>query len=44
VQVNTGGDPTSTVLQHCASSSDKIFLVTSASQTAAAFSSIGTSL
>ena len=44
VQVNTGGDPTSAVLQYCASSSDKIFLVTSASQTVAAFSSIGTSL
>jgi len=45
VQVNTGGDPTSAVLQYCASSSsDKFFLVTSASQTAAAFSSIGTSL
>jgi Flp pilus assembly protein TadG len=44
VQVNTGGDPTSAVLQYCASTTDKFFLVTSASQTASAFSAIGTSL
>jgi Flp pilus assembly protein TadG len=44
IQVNTGGDPTSAVLQYCASSSDKFFLVTSASQTVSAFNSIGTSL
>ena len=44
VQVNTGGDPTSAVLQYCASTSDKFFLVTSASQTVSAFNSIGTSL
>ncbi len=31
IQVNTGGDPTSTLMQNCASSSDKFFLVTSAS-------------
>jgi Flp pilus assembly protein TadG len=44
VQVNTGGDPTSTVLQNCASGQDKFFLVTSASQTLTVFNSIGTSL
>ncbi len=46
IQLNTGSpaDPTSAVLQYCASSSDKFFLITSASQTVAAFSSIGTSL
>jgi len=44
VQVNTGGDPTSAVLQYCASGSDKFFLVTSASQTVSAFNSIGMSL
>ena len=30
IQVNTGGDPTSTLMQNCASSSDKFWLVTSA--------------
>jgi Flp pilus assembly protein TadG len=44
VQVNTGGDPTSSVLQYCASGTDKFFLVTSASQTLTVFNSIGTSL
>ena len=44
VQVNTGGDPTSAVLQYCASGADKFFLVTSASQTLTVFNSIGTSL
>ena len=46
VQVNTGspGDPTSSVLQYCASGSDKFFLVTTASQTLSVFNSIGTSL
>ena len=44
VQVNTGGDPTSTVLQYCASGPQNFFVVTTASQTAAVFSSIGTSL
>ena len=44
VQVNTGGDPTSTVLQYCASTTDKFYLVTSASQTVSVFNSIGTSL
>lgn len=44
VQVNTGSDPTSTVLQYCASSADKFYLVTSASQTVSVFKDIGTSL
>ncbi len=44
VQVNTGSDPTSTVLQYCASTSDKFYLVTSASQTVSVFKDIGTSL
>jgi Flp pilus assembly protein TadG len=46
VQVNTGspGDPTSAVLQYCASGTDKFYLVTTASQTMTVFNSIGTSL
>jgi len=46
VQVNTGspGDPTSAVLQYCASTADKFYLVTTASQTLTVFNSIGTSL
>ena len=44
VQVNTGSDPTSSVLQYCASGADKFYLVTSASQTMTVFNSIGTSL
>lgn len=46
IQVNTSSPPdaTSAVLQYCASSTDKFFLITSASQTVAAFNTIGTSL
>jgi len=48
VQVNTGtgsnADPTSAVMQYCASGSDKFYLVTTASQTLSVFNSIGTSL
>jgi Flp pilus assembly protein TadG len=44
VQVNTGGDPISSVLQYCASGTDKFFHITSASQTLSVFNSIGTSL
>ena len=44
MHVNTSGDPTSAVLQYCASSSDKFSTVTSSSQIANAFSAIGTSL
>jgi len=44
IQVNTGGDPTSTLLQNCASSSDKFYLLTSADQMTATFNTIGTNL
>ena len=44
VQVNTGGDPTSTVLRNCASSPDKFFLLTSSTQIVTTFSQIGTNL
>jgi Flp pilus assembly protein TadG len=44
VQVNTGGDPTSTLLQNCASDSSKFFLLTSSDQIVATFDQIGTSL
>jgi hypothetical protein len=44
VQVNTGGDPTSTLLQNCASTTDKFFLVTSSSGIGTIFNQIGTNL
>jgi hypothetical protein len=44
VQVNTGGDPTSAVLQYCAQNTSSFYLVTSASQTATVFNQIGTQL
>jgi Flp pilus assembly protein TadG len=44
IQVNTGNDPTSTLLQNCASSSDKFFLLTAANQITATFNTIGTNL
>ena len=44
IQVNTGGDPTSTLLQNCASSSDKFFLLTSANEIVTTFNTIGTNL
>jgi len=44
VQVNTGGDPTSTMLQNCASSKSKFFLLTSADQIVTTFGQIGTAL
>jgi hypothetical protein len=44
IQVNTGGDPTSTLLQGCASSADKFFLLTSANQIMTVFTQIGTDL
>jgi Flp pilus assembly protein TadG len=46
IQVNTStpADPTSAVLQYCASGPQNFYTVTSASQTASVFSSIGTSL
>jgi hypothetical protein len=44
VQVNTGGDPLSTLLQNCASDSTKFFHLTSASQIITTFNQIGTEL
>ena len=44
IQVNTGGDPTSTLLQNCASDSSKFFLLTSSSQIVTTFNQIGTAL
>jgi Flp pilus assembly protein TadG len=44
VQVNTGGDPTQTVMKNCASSVDKFFEIKQANQMVTAFSSIGTAL
>jgi len=44
VQVNTGSDPTSTLLQNCATTSDKFFLVTSSSGIGTIFNQIGTNL
>ena len=44
VQVNTDGDPTSTLLQQCASDPSKFFLLTSANQIVTTFGTIGTSL
>jgi len=44
VQVNTDGDPTSTLLQNCASDSSKFFLLTSANEIVTTFNQIGTAL
>jgi Flp pilus assembly protein TadG len=44
VQVNTGGDPTSTLLQDCASDAKKFFLLTSSDQIITTFNQIGTAL
>jgi Flp pilus assembly protein TadG len=44
VQVNTGGDATSTLLQDCASDPGKFFLLTSAVQIVTTFGQIGTAL
>jgi uncharacterized protein YegL len=44
VQVNTDGDPTSTMLQNCASDPGKFFLLTSSQQIVATFNQIGTAL
>jgi Flp pilus assembly protein TadG len=44
IQVNTGGDPTSTILQSCASGASNFFMLTSASQVISTFNTIGTSL
>ena len=44
VQVNTDGDPTSTLLQQCASDPNKFFLLTSANEIVTTFATIGTTL
>ena len=44
VQVNTDGDPTSSLLQNCASDSSKFFLLTSSAQIVTTFGQIGTAL
>lgn len=44
VQVNTDGDPTSALLQQCASDSSKFFLLTSSTQIVSTFNQIGTAL
>jgi hypothetical protein len=44
VQVNTGGDPTSTLLKNCASDPGKFFLLTSADQMVTTFNQIGVEL
>ncbi len=44
VQVNTDGDPTSTLLQNCATDSSKFFLLTSPSQIVTTFNTIGTNI
>jgi len=44
VQVNTGGDPTSTLLQNCATDPSKFFLLTSSTQIVTTFNQIGTAL
>jgi Flp pilus assembly protein TadG len=44
VQVNTSGDPTSTLLQNCASDSSKFFLLTSSTEIVTTFNQIGTAL
>jgi Flp pilus assembly protein TadG len=44
IQVNTSGDPTSTLLQNCATDTSKFFLLTSANQIVTTFNQIGTAL
>ena len=44
IQVDTNGDPTSTLLQNCASDASKFFLLTSASDIVTTFNTIGTNL
>ena len=44
IHVNTGGDPMSTLLKNCASSPDKFWMLTNASQMTATFQQIGTAL
>jgi Flp pilus assembly protein TadG len=44
VNTNTPADPTSAILQYCASSSDKFFMLNSSAQIADTFNTIGTAL
>ena len=44
IQVNTGGDPLSTLMQNCASDTNKFWMLTSASQIMNVFTTIGTNL
>ena len=44
IQVNTDGDPTSTLLRNCASDASKFFLLTSANQIVTTFQSIATEI
>jgi Flp pilus assembly protein TadG len=44
VQVNTGGDPTSTLLQNCATDASHFFLLTNANEIVTTFQTIGTAL
>jgi hypothetical protein len=44
VQVNTGGDPTSTLMQNCASDPSMFFMLTSSSEIVSTFQQIGTAL
>jgi Flp pilus assembly protein TadG len=44
IHVNTDGDPTSTVLQNCASDANKFFVLTSAGALATTFQQIGANL
>lgn len=44
IQVNTGGDPTSTVMRNCASDITKFFMLTTADQMITTFEQIGTQL
>lgn len=44
IQVNTGGDPTSTLLQNCARDQNKVYLLTQADQMTATSDTVGTEL
>ena len=44
VQVNTDGDPTSAILQNCASDASKFFMLTSSTGIVSTFNQIGTAL
>jgi len=44
VQVDTGGDPTSTLLQNCASDPSMFFKLTSSSEIVTTFQAIGNAL